>query len=42
MRWIDEIMIYRFAGIGWIKIAEGRTMWKNLGEAFILQWIDNG
>jgi len=40
MRWIDEII--KLAGIGWIKVAEDRTLWKILGEAFILQWIDNG
>jgi len=39
MRWIDEII--KVAGIGWMKIAEDRTLWKYLREAFILQWIDN-
>jgi len=40
MKWIDEII--KLAGIRWMKVAEDRTLWKNLGEAFILQWIDNG
>ena len=39
-RWIDEIR--QFAGIEWMRIAEDRTLWKQRGEAFILQWIDNG
>ena len=40
LRWIDEIT--NFAGIGWMRKAEDRTLWKHMGEAFILQWIDNG
>ena len=39
-RWRDEIV--KFVGAEWRRSAENRAGWKHLGEAFILQWIDNG
>ena len=35
-RWRDEIR--RFAGVGWNRLTSDRSGWKNLGEAFVLQW----
>ena len=39
-RWADEIR--KFEGVTWMREASNRTAWKNHGEAFIQQWIDNG
>ena len=39
-RWRDEIV--KFVGAEWRRRAENRAGWKHLGEAVILQWIDNG
>ena len=39
-RWQDEIR--KFAGVDWWRKTLNRRSWKFFGEAFILQWIDNG
>ena len=39
-RWRDEIR--SFAGKNWERLTENRKNWKALGEAYILQWINNG
>jgi len=39
MRWIDEIA--QFGGHVWMRKAADRELCKKLGEAFMLQWIDN-
>lgn len=40
VRWVDEII--KFAGPNWQHKAQDRLGWLHMGEAFILQWIDNG
>ena len=40
VRWVDEIK--RFSGATWMRISADRDMWKEKGEAFIQQWIENG
>jgi len=37
-RWINSIK--RKAGTNWQKVAMDRTKWKELGEAYIQQWIE--
>ena len=39
-RWQDEIR--KHAGATWMRDAADRLLWKNLGEAFIQQWIEKG
>ena len=36
MRWVDEIN--KFLGITWQQKAQDRVDWRNMGEAFALQW----
>ena len=38
-RWRDEIV--KFAGMPWMRTAQDRSKWYQLGEAFALQWADN-
>jgi len=38
--WVDEIK--RFSGATWMRMAADRDIWKEKGEAFIQQWIENG
>ena len=40
MRWRDEIR--KSAGLGWNRRTLDRAEWKELGEAFVLQWTDTG
>jgi len=40
VRWVDEIK--RFSGATLMRISADRDMWKEKGEAFIQQWIENG
>ena len=40
VRWDDEIR--KVAGVNWMTKALNRKQWKNLGETYIQQWIDNG
>ena len=39
-RWRDEIV--KFAGMTWMRPAQDISKWYELGEAFALQWADNG
>jgi len=39
-RWVDD-EIKRFSGATWMRIAADRDIWKEKGEAFIQQWIEN-
>ena len=39
-RWKDEIV--KFAGMTWMIMAQERSKWYQLWEAFALQWADNG
>ena len=32
----------KFAGMIWVRPAQDRSKWYHLGEAFALQWADNG
>ena len=40
LRWRDEIV--KTAGATWNRKAENRVLWRQMEEAFIQQWIDNG
>jgi hypothetical protein len=39
-RWTDEIA--KVAGKEWMKKAQDRDKWRNLGEAFVQQWTEKG
>ena len=39
-RWSDELR--KFAGIGWRRLTGDRREWEKTGEAFVLQWTNNG
>ena len=39
-RWSDEIR--KFVGVDWHRRARDRCGWKEMSEAFVLQWTDNG
>ncbi|CAH2083561.1 unnamed protein product [Euphydryas editha] len=39
-RWTDDLR--RIAGVGWMRIAESRDVWRELGEAYVQQWTAIG
>jgi Reverse transcriptase (RNA-dependent DNA polymerase) len=39
-RWMDEII--KYAGRQWMTKAQNRLEWRNIGEAFVQQWTENG
>ena len=39
-RWTDDLK--RMAGSGWIRRAEDRVWWRELGKAYVQQWIIDG
>ena len=39
-RWTDDLK--RVAGSGWIRRAEDRVWWRELGKAYIQQWMIDG
>lgn len=40
MRWVDDLK--RHTGLAWKRIAQNRIRWKELGEAYIQNWIEEG
>jgi len=39
-RWKEEIE--KFAGVAWQRLTQDRQSWKELGKAFVQQWIYDG
>ncbi|CAG9565546.1 unnamed protein product [Danaus chrysippus] len=39
-RWSDDLV--KVAGIRWMRVAQDRSSWRSLGEAYVLQWTSFG
>ncbi len=39
-RWTDDLR--RVAGVGWMRKAEDRDIWRRMGETYVQQWTEKG
>ncbi|KPI91323.1 hypothetical protein RR46_14827 [Papilio xuthus] len=39
-RWTDDLV--KVAGASWMRVAQDRSSWRSLGEAYAQQWASHG